>query len=185
MRAPYVVTTSRLSARRVGHDDLPYIFEIDRDLRVQSTLFGQVQTEEQSRARLQRWVQMWDEHGFGFWLFTDGHGPPIGHGGLFPSPRDAGEVEVGYVIKPEHWGRGFATEMTKAALHVGFEHLRLERIIAIAQAANVASRRVMEKCGMKFEAEIPSPDGITGVRYAIAGPTYSQCETGLAATEGF
>jgi ribosomal-protein-alanine N-acetyltransferase len=174
MRAPNVLKTTRLFGRRVGLDDLPYLIETDSDPRVQSTLFGKVQTEEQSRARLGRWLQMWDEHGFGFWLFTAGPGPTVGHGGLFPSPREAAEVEVGYVLKPAYWGQGFATEITQAALQVGFEQLRLERIIAIAQASNAASRRVMEKCGMTFEAEIPSPDGVMGVRYVVASSTYAR-----------
>ncbi len=167
MKAPDVVTTERLTGRRVCRDDLAYIIEVDRDPRVQRTLFGDVQTEEQSRARLGRWVQMWEEHGFGFWIFDDRNGRKVGHGGVFPSAREPGEVEVGYAIKPAYWGNGFATEITLESLRVGFEDLRLERIIAVAQVTNAASRRVMEKCGMSFEAETPSPDGIPGVRYAI------------------
>jgi ribosomal-protein-alanine N-acetyltransferase len=184
MRAPYDVTTRRLHGRRVRHDDLSYIVEVDSDFRIQRTLFGAVQTEDQSRDRLQRWVQMWDESGFGFWLFSEGDGPTIGHGGLFKSPREAGEVEVGYVLRPEQWGRGLATEIAQAALHVGFEHMLLERIIAIAQAPNAASRRVMENCGLTFETEIPSPDGIPGVRYAIARSAhrrpFSACDAGAS-----
>jgi ribosomal-protein-alanine N-acetyltransferase len=164
------VTTARLVGRRISRDDLPYLIEIDSDPRVQQTLFGRVQTEEQSRGRLERWLKMWEDHGFGFWRFADGQNNTIGHAGVFPSAREEGEVEVGYALKPAHWGRGFATEMTLESLRVGFEQLGLRRIIAIAQASNLASRRVMEKCGMTFECETPSPDGITGVRYTIAAP---------------
>jgi ribosomal-protein-alanine N-acetyltransferase len=168
MRAPDIVTTERLTGRRARRDDLSYVFEIDRDPRVQRTLFGQIQTEEQSRDRLERWLRMWEEHGFGFWLFADGSRNTIGHAGVFPSVREPGEVEVGYVLKPAYWGQGFATEMTLVALQVGFERLGLKRIIAIAQDSNVASRRVMEKCGLTLEAQLPSLDGVPGVRYAIA-----------------
>ena len=167
-RAPDTIETARLTGHRVNDGDQAYLFETDGDMRVQKTLFGKVQTEEQSRARLQRWMQMWEEHGFGFWIFTDHSGATVGHGGVFPSPREAGEIEVGYVVKPAFWGRGLATEITRVSLDIGFGTLGLERIIGIAQVTNAPSRRVMEKCGMVFEARIPSFDGIDGARYAIA-----------------
>lgn len=166
MNAPPMVETQRLTGRRVQQDDLAYVIETDSDIRIQRWLFGKVQTEEQSRARHSRWLQMWDEAGFGFWIFSDSAGADVGHGGLFPSPREQREIEVGYAVKPRYWGRGFATEIAKVSLEVGFE-LGIQRIIGIAQAPNVASRRVMETCGMVLETEMPSPDGINGVRYAI------------------
>jgi RimJ/RimL family protein N-acetyltransferase len=165
--APETLEAGRLTARRVTADHLDYMLEVDGDIRIQEWLFGKVQSPEQSRARLGRWIQMWEETGLGFWIFEDSDRRIVGHGGLFNSPRVAGEVEVGYVVKPAHWGRGFATEITLASLRIGFETLGLTRIIGIAQSANAPSRRVMEKCGLVLEAEFPSPDGRPGVRYSI------------------
>jgi RimJ/RimL family protein N-acetyltransferase len=164
--APDTVVTPRLIGRRVTADHLGYMLEVDGDSRISQWLFG-TQSPDQSRARLVRWIAMWRETGLGFWIFEDSDRRPVGHGGLFNSPRQAGEVEVGYVVKPAHWGRGLATEITLASLKIGFESLALRRIIGIAQSANAPSRRVMEKCGMIFEAEFASPDGRPGVRYAI------------------
>ena len=164
--APPTIKTKHLTGRRIQQDDLEYVVETDSDIRIQRWLFGRVQTREESRERLDRWMQHWHDAGFGFWLFSDADNAIVGHGGLFRSPREQGEIEVGYVIKPDHWGHGFATEITRASLEVGFD-LGLRRIIGIAQVGNLPSRRVMEKCGMVFEAEMPSPDGIHGVRYAI------------------
>ena len=155
-----------MTGHRVAQGDLSYVIEVDSDIRIQRWLFGRVQTEEESRERHTRWMREWDEAGFGFWIFRTADGSIVGHGGLFRSPREQGEIEVGYVIRPEYWGQGFATEITRVALNAGF-NIGLRRIIAIAQASNLASRRVMEKCGLVFEAEIPSPDGVNGVRYAI------------------
>jgi len=166
MNAPSIVKTQHLTGRRVQQGDFKYVRESDSDIRIQRWLFGKVQTEEESRERYARWMREWDEAGFGFWIFSDAHDTIVGHGGIFRSPREEGEIEVGYVIKPDHWGHGFATEITRVSLEVGFE-FGLQRIIGIAQAPNMASRRVMEKCGMVFEAEMASPDGINGVRYAI------------------
>lgn len=169
MNAPAVVKTQRLTGRRVQQNDLAYLIETDSDIRIQQWLFGKVQTEEQSRARHARWLKMWDDAGLGFWIFSDAAGADVGHGGLFPSPREQGEIEVGYVIKPGCWGRGFATEIAKVSLEVGLQ-LGIRRIVGIAQATNLASRRVMENCGMILESEMPSPDGITAVRYTTQWP---------------
>ncbi len=164
--APPIVKTQHLTGRRVQQDDLEYVIETDSDIRIQRWLFGQVQPEEESRERHVRWMRHWNDVGFGFWIFRDAAATIVGHGGLFRSPREEGEIEVGYAVLPDYWGHGYATEITRISLEVGFE-MGLRRIIGIAQVANLASRRVMEKCGMVLEVETASPDGISGVRYAI------------------
>ena len=103
--APDAIVTRRLTGYRVSADHLDYLMEVDRDIRIAQWLSGEIQSPEQSRARLGRWVRMWEETGKGFWIFQDSDRCIVGHGGLFNSPREAGEVEVGYVIKPAYWGR--------------------------------------------------------------------------------
>ena len=77
------------------------------------------------------------------------------------------DVEIGWWLAPSHWGQGLATEAARHALAYGFEVSNLERIVAIAQAANRDSLRVMEKIGMRFEREAVHK-GIRVVLYAIA-----------------
>jgi len=60
------------------------------------------------------------------------------------------EIEVGYHLARAFWGRGYATEAARACVRFGFEQLNLERIVAVVQPANVASRRVLEKCGLTY-----------------------------------
>ncbi|MCW5882339.1 MAG: GNAT family N-acetyltransferase [Anaerolineae bacterium] len=91
----------------------------------------------------------WEQHGFGPWVVirkTDDR--LIGHAGLRYWP-DSTEVEVLYALTPSTWGQGLATEAARASLRYGFDTLNLERIIAAAFAENVASRRVLAKCGMR------------------------------------
>lgn len=72
--------------------------------------------------------------------------------GLQPLELDgASEVEIGWRLVKERWGRGLATEAARVALHHAVEYARLERVIAIAMPQNRASRRIMEKLGMNFE----------------------------------
>jgi ribosomal-protein-alanine N-acetyltransferase len=63
------------------------------------------------------------------------------------------EVELGYLLDKSYWRRGLATEGSHASLKYGFEVIRLEKIVAIAKPENIASRRVMEKVGMKYEKD--------------------------------
>ena len=58
---------------------------------------------------------------------------------------------VGYVLHREHWGRGYATEASRAILRFGFETLELHRIVARCDVLNAESYRVMEKLGMRRE----------------------------------
>jgi RimJ/RimL family protein N-acetyltransferase len=64
------------------------------------------------------------------------------------------EVEVGWFFASEVWGRGYATEIGREALRVGFEVLELDEVVAFTTPANGASRAVMAKLGMTYERDI-------------------------------
>lgn len=64
------------------------------------------------------------------------------------------EGEVGYMLDTPYWGKGYATEISKELIRFGFTELGMHRIIAKCDSRNTASFRVMEKCGMKREAEL-------------------------------
>lgn len=61
---------------------------------------------------------------------------------------------VGYRFDPDMWGRGYASEALKAAIHFIFEHTELDRLQATADVRNIASNRVLEKCGFLREGTI-------------------------------
>jgi RimJ/RimL family protein N-acetyltransferase len=63
---------------------------------------------------------------------------------------DTRETEIGYLLDRFLWGQGLATEGARVGLRYGFDELRLPEIIALAHPENLASRRVMEKLGMRF-----------------------------------
>ncbi len=69
---------------------------------------------------------------------------------MFPNPPDS-SAEIGYWLGKAHWGQGYATEAARRVIRYGFENTDVPRIFARYFAANPASRRVMEKAGMKFE----------------------------------
>ena len=63
------------------------------------------------------------------------------------------EVETGYAFYQPYWGRGYATEITRACLDAGFGRLGLPSIVAVTTPGNAASQHVLGKCGFHFERE--------------------------------
>ena len=106
----------------------------------------------------------WEKHGYGDWgIMPDGEVEIIGWAGLqFLLELD--ETEVGFLLDRPFWGKGYATEAALASLEFGFEHFGLDHIIALVHPENLASRRVIEKCGMSY-TETLSLWGIELMRY--------------------
>jgi ribosomal-protein-alanine N-acetyltransferase len=99
-----------------------------------------------------RFAAGWQERHHAPWgVFRDGK--LIGHGGLNFVP-EFGETEVLWALHPEAWGRGYATEVAKAALAYGFDTLGLERIFAITLENNAASQAVMKRIGLKYRKRV-------------------------------
>jgi RimJ/RimL family protein N-acetyltransferase len=91
-------------------------------------------------------------HGFSFWGVVErASGVLIGDAGLYRTP--AGEVELGYTLAQASWGRGYATEAARAWLDAAFGPLGFGEVIALAEPANAASLRVLEKVGMRRTGE--------------------------------
>jgi RimJ/RimL family protein N-acetyltransferase len=62
-------------------------------------------------------------------------------------------VEIGWRLSRAHWGKGLATEGARGAIQYAFSTLKLREVVAVTVPANLRSRRVMEKIGMKHQAE--------------------------------
>src|SRR5262249_52933982 len=146
--------TASLDGRPVTADDLPFVSRVWNDERVAPTVGG-VRTDQQLRDRMEQWARHWNDHGFGATLFEErATGQPVGWGGLQCSTIGIGEcLTVGYVIAPEVWGRGYATEIANASVAHAFDVLGATRLYASALATNAASRRVLEKAGLSVQRE--------------------------------
>jgi RimJ/RimL family protein N-acetyltransferase len=78
-------------------------------------------------------------------------GELIGGCGLRVIRPDAAEGEIGYVLRRDCWGQGLMGEAVAALLGYGFGTLALHRISATTDPQNIASARVLEKCGFRLE----------------------------------
>jgi RimJ/RimL family protein N-acetyltransferase len=165
------VETEGLLLRRWQDDDLERLVGLYADPRVARylSLDGRPWPRARSVAVFEHFVRQWQQQGFGPWAAIDRpSGRWLGEIGLneladWPGPH---KVEVGWELHPSVWGQGLATEGGRAAVRHGFEVVGLERIISAARADNLASRRVMEKCGLAFQDEFPYK-GALAVWYAI------------------
>ena len=138
------IQTDRLILREFRLSDAPAIVEMDSDPAVQEFLGEESPTEQVVLARITETLSKYPSgSNRGFWAAEE-DGKFIGWFHLRPS-RDTGETELGYRLIQSAWGRGLATEGSRALL----ELVKGERVIARTMILNKRSRSVMEKLGMK------------------------------------
>ncbi|HVF11058.1 MAG TPA: GNAT family N-acetyltransferase [Abditibacteriaceae bacterium] len=92
-------------------------------------------------------------------------------------------AELGYVLAREYWRQGYMTEAVRAVVACGFDTMSLNRIEALCRLPNVASARVLEKAGMRFEGVLRQYLFAHGVYhdykiYALLREEYSTDVTG-------
>jgi RimJ/RimL family protein N-acetyltransferase len=151
---PRLLTTSRLRLRLWRDEDLEPYAALNADPRVRE-FFPSVLTRQESADSMAFIREHWQQRGFGLWAVeVIGGSPFIGFIGLSVPSFDAPFmpcVEVGYRLAFDHWGRGYATEGSRASLTFGFETLGFAEIVAITAVRNERSRRVMERLGMRHD----------------------------------
>ena len=149
------VETERLVLRRFTPDDVDALVDLDSDPAVMHYVTGGVPTprEEIENEVLPAFLAWYERHaGFGFWAAEEkASGEFVGWFHLRPD-GDArpGQVELGYRLQQTAWGRGYATEGSRALIDMAFEEHGVERVVAYTMAVHVASRRVLEKSGLRF-----------------------------------
>jgi RimJ/RimL family protein N-acetyltransferase len=96
----------------------------------------------------------WAVRGYGPWAVEErASGRVVGRAGLFHWERWPA-IEVGYLLDPSAWGKGYATEAAQRSLRYAHETVGARGVVAFIQPENVASVRVVEKLGGRFEREV-------------------------------
>jgi RimJ/RimL family protein N-acetyltransferase len=145
--------TERLVLRRFTPDDADDLLALDLDPLVRRYVEdGEPVTRDEAASSIEHFLRYHDrsEH-FGFWAAGEKEsGRFLGWFHFRPNP-DAPplEPELGYRLVSSAWGRGYATEGSRALIDHGFATSDITRVYAEAMAIHTASRRVMEKCGMR------------------------------------
>jgi RimJ/RimL family protein N-acetyltransferase len=142
-----VLETDRLLLRPLTLTDLDDYVEMHSAPDVARTM-GSVNHADAVR-RIERNEREWRQHGYGLMSLIEREtGRFVGRSGLKYWPQ-FGETEVGWVLQPAYWGRGFATEAARGCLDWGFRNLDVPYITAMIVPANTRSIAVAERLGMK------------------------------------
>jgi ribosomal-protein-alanine N-acetyltransferase len=169
-----MLETERLALRKFTPADLDELIELRSDAEVIKYLGGRrLQNPEAIAKRLRFYIECYEKFGFGMsaviWKETN---QMIGWSGLQPL-EGTNEIEVGYGMIKEFWGKGIGYECASAWLRYGFERANLERIVAVASPENAGSWRIMEKCGMRYE-KTETHYGMECVFYAISKDEFAK-----------
>ncbi len=145
------IETERLILRPWSDSDREPFARLNADSRVMEFISAPL-SREGSDALVRRATEHFERHGFGPWAAElKETGDLIGFIGLFIPSFEAHFtpcVEIGWSLAFDHWGRGLATEGAAEVLRAGFDEFGLDEIVSFTTAANLRSRRVMEKLGM-------------------------------------
>lgn len=167
MSAHVIARTERLEVRRFAPDEGDLLARLHRDERVMRYAGG-VQTPEKTRETFaKRVLAYYDENpGLGIWATIErATGACVGlH--LLNNIQGEADLQVGYLLYPEYWGKGYATEGALAVLRHGYGTLALPQIAAITDLDNADSQRVLLKAGLRREGERT----FAHPAYAAAGP---------------
>jgi [ribosomal protein S5]-alanine N-acetyltransferase len=145
--------TPRLHLRPFGAEDAPVAHEVYSDPEVMRYVAtGPLPDLAMTRRLLHDYTTHQEAYGYSFWAVLErASGRLIGDAGLYRTP--IGEVELGYTLGKAWWGRGYATEAAGAWLQAAFSRLEIPEVVALAEPANAASLRVLEKLGMTRDGE--------------------------------
>jgi len=129
--------------------------------------------KQKVRGALDRHWAHWTKRGFGWWAVeTIAARELLGWCGL-GYLDDTAEVEIKYLLKKSHWGKGIATEAATPCIEHAFKTLALDRIIGLVHPDNRPSARVLEKLGLVLANEAHY-FGIDVVRYTIDREGYEE-----------
>ena len=178
--------TPRLILRPFTADDVDNLVELDSDPAVMNFITGGKPTP---RAEIQQevlpaFLRYYERYtGLGFWAAVEkSSGDFLGWFHFRPrEDGDSDDVELGYRLRRSAWGKGYATEGSRALIRKGFAELGVRRVWAETMAVNAASRRVMEKAGLRlvrtFHQDWPDPipgDEHGDVEYALTRTEWEQ-----------
>ena len=159
MKSAAVITTERLALRRLSLDDFDAVRRIHSDPEVM-WVYGGVFSEQQTREWIQRNLDRYERDGVGFFAITlKSSSELIGCGGIIMQETDQGiEPEVGYQMRRDQQGNGYATEMARACMDYAFGTLKADHIISLIRPDNMPSRRVAEKNRLTVDREMTFHD---------------------------
>ncbi len=169
--------TERLLMRGWTSADRDAFAEMNADPEVMEH-FPSTLTREQSDAFVDRIERVFAEHGYGLWVL-ERNGVFLGFTGLWVPAFHASfmddlphpVVEVGWRLRRDAWGHGYATEAARASIEFGFETLGLPQVVSFTVVGNLRSQAVMKRLGMTlltpYDHPVPGHEPLPSVCYVL------------------
>jgi len=116
---------------------------------------GEIETDEDEKLFFQNLIEPYraasenEKLFYTLWIAQNESGEIVGDVNFKGSPNEFGMVEVGYYVKPEYRDKGYATEMVNAMTNWANKDERVVFVLAFIDYENMASKRVIEKCGFR------------------------------------
>lgn len=167
-----VLETDRLIVRELSVDDAPFMLRLlNEPSFIQNIGDRNVRTLEDAKVYIQnKPMAHYERFGFGLYLVADRTTESsIGVCGLLQRESLA-FPDVGYALLPEYWGSGYALEAASAVLSYGRKVLGMSRILAIANADNAPSIRVLQKLGFSFSKMVQMEEDGDEVALFVSDP---------------
>ena len=144
--------TERLLIRPYQPADFPHIFRLQSDEETMRHIRPAINDAAVVLERTELWLNYATENpGFGVWTLEDIRDQSfIGYAVVrHVEFKPGAEIEVGYTLAKENWGKGYATEATKWMLDYTLNTLGVRDLVAYTSESNDASNHVLEKCGFQ------------------------------------
>jgi [ribosomal protein S5]-alanine N-acetyltransferase len=156
----YFLRTPRLGFRNWSADDLPLALTLFGDPQV-TRLTGGPYSADKVKARLDTEIANLVEFGFQYWpVFLLESDDFVGCCGLRPYELEKGIYELGYNLRPCHWGKGLAEEAARGIIALAFGRVQVRALFAGHHPENAASRCILQKLGFRYtHDELYPPTG--------------------------
>jgi RimJ/RimL family protein N-acetyltransferase len=166
-----MIETARLILRNWREDDIEPFIRHTNTPAVMRWLGG-VKSAAEHRTAFRDRIMRWQESGFTFWAVErKADGALLGFCGLKIADSEGspieGMLEVGWRLREDAWGQGYAKEAAIASLDFAFDTLGAERVVAITFRGNEPSWGLMERLGMTRRPELDYDDD----RFPTLNPT--------------
>lgn len=174
MPAPTNLETNRLILRPFTLEDAGPIFAVIGDP-IAMQYYPRSFTREDAVEWIERNLRWYENGEYGLLaVVLKSGGEVIGDCGLSWQLADGQPVlELGYHLRRDHWGNGYASEAARACMDYAFRKLAIEKLVSLIRAENTPSRRVAERNGMREERQVMH-NGRPHLMYAATRENYAQ-----------
>ncbi|WP_282610415.1 GNAT family N-acetyltransferase [Pelagibius sp. Alg239-R121] len=148
-----IIETERLILEPFSPSHAETLNAMNADPEIMRYIGGRsVETLEETKAAIARVDARWKNLGYSWWAILHRKEKEIIGAACVQNlaNNEGAPLEIGWRLKSEFQGQGFATEAGQAAIDFAFEHLGVDYLVAVAHPDNKASHRVMERLGMTY-----------------------------------